>query len=83
MKKRARPERTPPPPPPARSSQGAITLDGPARPLMTVRELADYLQISKKQLGRLVRREVIPVVRLGASYRFDLSAVRRKLDGAD
>ena len=64
-----------------RASPGAITLDGPASPLMTVTDLAGYLNVSTKTIKRLVETGSVPSIRIGDTHRFDIHAVRRKIDG--
>jgi excisionase family DNA binding protein len=44
--------------------------DPPTNALMTVPELAAYLQISEKHTYKLVAEKRIPFVRLGSSLRF-------------
>jgi|HubBroStandDraft_4_1064222.scaffolds.fasta_scaffold1407905_1 excisionase family DNA binding protein len=43
--------------------------------IITVAELAQYLQVHPTTLYRLVRRHQIPVVKIGADYRFDRDAI--------
>lgn len=62
-----------------RSSPGAVTLDGPLVPLVSARQLADYLNVSPKTVVRLVKANEIQAVRIGEALRFDVHAVRRAL----
>ena len=48
--------------------------------LLTVQQLADYLQLSKRTIYRLVDRDQIPAVRVGGQWRFPKSAVDYWLD---
>ena len=45
--------------------------------LMTVDEVATYLQIHPRTIMRMVDRGELPVVRLGKSVRFEVEAVRQ------
>jgi len=48
--------------------------------LFTAQQLADYLQLSKRTIYRLVERNQIPAVRVGGQWRFPKSAVDYWLD---
>jgi excisionase family DNA binding protein len=48
---------------------------------MTVTDLAGYLNVSTKTIKRLVETGSVPSIRIGDTHRFDIHAVRRKIDG--
>lgn len=48
--------------------------------LFTAQQLADYLQLSKRTIYRLVERNQIPAVRVGGQWRFPKSTVDYWLD---
>lgn len=48
--------------------------------LFTAQQLAEYLQLSKRTIYRLVERNQIPAVRVGGQWRFPKSAVDYWLD---
>jgi len=48
--------------------------------LFTAQQLAEYLQLSKRTIYRLVERNQIPAVRVGGQWRFPRSAVDYWLD---
>ncbi len=48
--------------------------------LLTVGEMARYLQISNATVYRMVRSRDIPCVRVGRSIRFQLDAVEARLE---
>jgi excisionase family DNA binding protein len=54
-------------------------LDTTAAPgqIMTVPELAGYLQIHPTTLYKLVRRRQIPAFKIGSDYRFERDAIVR------
>jgi excisionase family DNA binding protein len=43
--------------------------------LMTLPELAGYLQVSRGTVLRLIRDEALPAIRLGRGYRFERATV--------
>jgi excisionase family DNA binding protein len=43
--------------------------------IMTVAEVAQYLQVHPSTLYKLVRRHQIPAFKIGADYRFDRDAI--------
>jgi excisionase family DNA binding protein len=45
--------------------------------IMTVAELAQYLQVHPTTLYKLVRRHQIPAFKIGADYRFDRDAIEK------
>lgn len=45
-------------------------------PIMTVKEVAEYLRVDSSTLYRLVRKGKIPAFKLGSDYRF----IRDKID---
>ena len=47
--------------------------------LMTVQEVADYLQVTKKTIYRLLRRGSIPAVKVGSSWRFEKASIDKWL----
>lgn len=49
-------------------------------PLMTLQECAEYLQISKSTLYRLMKSKTFPGFRLGADWRFRKEDVLRWLE---
>lgn len=51
-------------------------------PLYTVRQLASHLQVNRQTIRRMVSMGQIPFVRVGRQIRFDLLAVRSRLDKA-
>ena len=63
-----------------RPMPGAVTLDGPMTPLISARQLAEYMNVSGKTLRRAVLAGEIPHVKIGDSYRFDPRAVRESLN---
>lgn len=49
--------------------------------LLTVPEVADYLQVSKARVYELVRDGTIPVVRLGRQLRVNPALLQKLVDG--
>jgi len=46
-------------------------------PIMTVVEVAHYLQVSRNTLYKLIRQRQIPVFKMGSDYRFDGDAIEK------
>jgi len=46
-------------------------------PVMTIREVAQYLQVHQGTLYKLIRRGQIPVFRIGCEYRFNKDAIEK------
>ena len=44
-------------------------------PLMTLNELADYLQVAEKTIMRMISRGEIPAIKIGSQWRFSRSMV--------
>jgi excisionase family DNA binding protein len=63
-----------------RACMVATNSDGSVVPLMSAREISDYLNISKRTLWRYVKNGQIPTVRIGGLCKFDVLAVRSALD---
>jgi excisionase family DNA binding protein len=49
-------------------SEPHVVLANPA--IMTVKEVAEYLRMSEAKIYRLVKQGVLPVVRIGKTWRF-------------
>ena len=49
------------------------------RPYLSVRELADYLGVSRHTAYALVRRGAVPSVRVGGQYRIPRAELERQL----
>ena len=47
----------------------------PMKPVLTVKEAADYLQLSEITILRLASQGIIPGVKLGRQWRFSAEAV--------
>jgi len=45
--------------------------------LLTVREIAEKLQVSEAQIYRMIKRGSIPFVEIGGVYRFDPEAITK------
>jgi excisionase family DNA binding protein len=52
------------------------TIKGPVK-VMTVREVSEYLRVSRQTLYRMLRRGDIPAFRIGADWRFNIKAIAR------
>ena len=50
--------------------------DAMPSPIMTVRELAQYLRVHQGTLYKLIRRGQIPVFKIGSDYRFDRDTIK-------
>jgi excisionase family DNA binding protein len=48
-----------------------------ASPVMTVRELADYLRVHPSTLYRLLKEKRIPAFKVGSDWRFNREAIER------
>ena len=65
----------------AKSHVTTAVVNAPAvKRLLTVGEMASYLQISNATVYRMVRSRDIPCVRVGRSIRFQLDAVEARLE---
>jgi excisionase family DNA binding protein len=53
--------------------------DAMPSPIMTVRELAQYLRVHQGTLYKLIRRGQIPFFKIGADYRFNRETIERLL----
>ena len=49
----------------------------PKSQLMTVPELAEFLRVHKATIYRLLRKGLLPGVRIGSEWRFDRAAIER------
>jgi excisionase family DNA binding protein len=58
----------------------ATTTDGAVVPLMSGREISDYLGVGRSTLRRLVANGLIPSIKVGGLRKFDVLAVRAALD---
>lgn len=61
--------------------QGARPAPSAESRMLSVAELADYLQLTDETVRRLARRGTIPSVTVARRVRFDLSAVLKTLEG--
>ena len=43
--------------------------------LMTLKEVADYLRVTKKTIHRMLARRVIPAIKVGHQWRFDRTSI--------
>ena len=43
--------------------------------LMTLKEVADYLRVTKKTIHRMLERRVIPAMKVGHQWRFDRASI--------
>ena len=48
-----------------------------ARPVMTVRELADYLRVHPSTIYRLLKQKRIPAFKVGSDWRFNRETIDR------
>ena len=48
-----------------------------ASPVMTVRELADYLRVHPSTIYRLITQKQIPVFKVGSEWRFNRESIDR------
>ena len=46
-------------------------------PVMTVRELADYLRVHPTTIYRLLKQKRIPAFKVGSDWRFDRESIDR------
>jgi excisionase family DNA binding protein len=51
--------------------------DATVGPIMTVAEVAEYLQIHPTTVYKLVRRHQIPAFKVRSNYRFDKDAIKK------
>jgi len=51
--------------------------DATPSPMMTLAELAQYLQVNRNTLYKLIRRGEIPAFKIGSDYRFDRNAIEQ------
>ncbi len=51
--------------------------DATPSPMMTLAELAQYLQVNRNTLYKLIRRGQIPVFKMGSDSRFDGDAIEK------
>ncbi len=49
-------------------------------PILTVRQVAEYLQISKSKIYYLIQRKEIPCIRLNRNVRIRLSDLKKWID---
>jgi excisionase family DNA binding protein len=48
-----------------------------APPVLTVREVANYLHVSRSTILRLLKRNEIPAFKVGADWRFNVQQIDR------
>ena len=48
--------------------------------LFTRKQIADYIGVSERTISNMMRKRIIPVIKIGKSVRFDPSKVRKALD---
>jgi excisionase family DNA binding protein len=63
-----------------RACMVATNTDGSVVPLMSAREISNYLGVSRTTLRRYVQNGIIPFIKIGGLQRFDVLAVRSALD---
>lgn len=63
-----------------RACMVATNGDGSVVPLMSAREISDYLGIGRSTLRRYVHSGIVPSIRIGGHVKFDVLAVRAALD---
>jgi excisionase family DNA binding protein len=63
-----------------RQAMVATTTDGKVVPLMSMREISDYLGVGRSTIKRYVKNGIIPFVRVGGLVKFDVLVVRAALD---
>ncbi len=51
--------------------------DATPSPMMTLAELAQYLQVNRNTLYKLIRQGEIPAFKIGNDYRFDRNAIEK------
>jgi excisionase family DNA binding protein len=49
----------------------------PPRRIMTIAEVAEYLQVHRSTIYRLVHKGQIPAFKIGSDYRFDRDAIEK------
>jgi excisionase family DNA binding protein len=54
-----------------------VSNDASVSPVMTVRDIADYLQVHPSTIYRLLRRRELPAFRLGSDWRFNREDIER------
>ena len=62
-----------------RKAVAAKTTDSSVVPLMSAREISDYLGIGRSTLRRYVRSGLVPEIKLGGHRKYDVLAVRAAL----
>lgn len=62
-----------------RKEMRAASPDGRVVPLMSARQISDYLGIGRSTLRRYVRSGLIPEIQLGGHRKYDVLAVRAAL----
>ena len=63
-----------------RAAMVAQSSESSAVPLMTAKQICDYLQIGRSTLGRYVKNGLVPSIKLGRHVRFDVLAVRAAIE---
>ena len=48
--------------------------------LLNRKQIADYIGVSERTISNMMRKRIIPVIKIGKSVRFDPSKVRKALD---
>ena len=51
--------------------------DATPRRIMTVAEIADYLNVGRRTIYRLARKGKIPAFKIGTDWRFDRDAIEK------
>lgn len=63
-----------------RQAMIATTTDGKVVPLMSMREISDYLGVGRSTIKRYVKNGIIPFIKVGGLTKFDVLVVRAALD---
>ena len=48
--------------------------------LLNRKQIADYIGVSERTISNMMRKRLIPVIKIGKSVRFDPTKVRKALD---
>jgi excisionase family DNA binding protein len=57
------------------ASKRATGIEVPARTVMTLQEIADYLRVTRSTIHRLLKRNQIPAFRIGRHWRFNAKEI--------